>query len=91
MLHLKFLIKVEPFPASACMLSHFGCVRLGPRGLAMGFLYLWDSPGENSGVDCHAFLQAIFPTQGSNPCLFTTSTTWEEEQYSFKDESRTYS
>ena len=87
MLHLKFLIKVEPFPASACMLSHFGCVRLGPRGLAMGFLYLWDSPGENSGVDCHAFLQGIFPTQESNLFLlhlpasaggfFTISTTWE--------------
>ncbi|XP_060268022.1 galectin-related protein isoform X1 [Ovis aries] len=28
-----------------------------------------DSPGKNTGVDCHAFLQGIFPTQGSNPCL----------------------
>ena len=37
-------------------------------------------------VDCHALLQGIFPTQGSNLCLmspalaggfFTTSTTWE--------------
>ena len=27
----------------------------------------WDSPGENTGVVCHA--QGIFPTQGSNPCL----------------------
>ena len=26
-----------------------------------------DSPGKNTGVDCHAFLQEIFPTQGSNP------------------------
>ena len=25
-----------------------------------------DSPGKNIGVGCHAFLQAIFPTQGSN-------------------------
>ena len=42
-------------------------------------LFLWtvahqaplprDSPGKNTGVDCHALLQAIFPTQGSNPCL----------------------
>ena len=24
------------------------------------------SPGKNSGVDCHALLQGIFPTQGSN-------------------------
>ena len=28
-----------------------------------------DSPGKNTGVDCHAFLQGIFPTQGSNPRL----------------------
>ena len=28
-----------------------------------------DSPGKNTGVDCHAFLQGIFPTQGSNPSL----------------------
>ena len=26
-----------------------------------------DSPGKNSGVGCHALLQGIFPTQGSNP------------------------
>ena len=25
------------------------------------------SPGKNTGVDCHALLQGIFPTQGSNP------------------------
>ena len=28
-----------------------------------------DSPGENAGVDCHALLQRVFPTQGSNPGL----------------------
>ena len=26
----------------------------------------WDSPGKNTGVGCHAFLQGISPTQGSN-------------------------
>ena len=26
-----------------------------------------DSPGKNTGVGCHALLQRIFPTQGSNP------------------------
>ena len=25
-----------------------------------------DSPGKNIGVDCHAFLQGIFPTKGLN-------------------------
>ena len=29
----------------------------------------WGSPGKNIGVGCHAFLQGIFPTQGSNPGL----------------------
>ena len=29
----------------------------------------WDSPGKNTGVGCHSFLQGIFPTQGWNPCL----------------------
>ena len=28
-----------------------------------------DSPGKNTGVGCHAFLQGILPTQGSNPGL----------------------
>ena len=28
-----------------------------------------DSPGKSTGVGCHALLQGIFPTQGSNLCL----------------------
>ena len=28
----------------------------------------WNSPGKNTGVGSH-FLQGVFPTQGSNPCL----------------------
>ena len=28
-----------------------------------------DSPGKNTGVGCHALLQGILPTQGSNPDL----------------------
>ena len=47
----------------------------------------WDSPGKNSRVGCHALFEGIFPTQGSNPHVFTppalsgrfftTSTAWE--------------
>ena len=33
-------------------------------------LCLWDSPGKNTGVGYYFFLQGIFPTQGSNWCLF---------------------
>ena len=37
------------------------------------FLCPWDSPGNNSGVGCHALLQGIFPTeiQGWNSCLLS--------------------
>ena len=47
----------------------------------------WDSPGKNTGVGCHFFLQGIFLPQGLNPRLFhlpslagrflMTGTTWE--------------
>ena len=50
-------------------------------------LCLWNSPGKNTRVGCHAFLQGIFLTQGLKLCLllspalaggfFTTSATWE--------------
>ena len=34
-----------------------------------GFSVHRDSPNKNTGVKCHALLQGIFPTQGSNPNL----------------------
>ena len=50
-------------------------------------LYPKDSPAKDTGVRCHALLQGIILTQGSNPSLFsspalasrffTTSVTWE--------------
>ena len=37
---------------------------LWPYGLESARLLCpWDSPGKNTGVGCHAFLQGIFPTQ----------------------------
>ena len=40
---------------------------LGPYGPSLARLLCpWDSPGKNTRVDFHAFLQGIFPTQGSN-------------------------
>ena len=35
----------------------------------MRFLCPWDSPGKNTGVACHAFLQGIFLTQELKQCL----------------------
>ena len=41
-----------------------------PHGLLpVRLLCPWGSPGKNTGVDCHALLQRIFPTQGWNPHL----------------------
>ena len=41
-----------------------------PHGLQpTRLLHPWDSPGKNTGVDCHFLLQGIFPTQGLNPGL----------------------
>ena len=37
-----------------------------------------DSPGNNTGVDCHVLLQGIFPTQKSNPCLLHLLT-WQAD------------
>ena len=40
---------------------------LRPHGLQpTRLLCPWDSPGKNTGVDCHSLLQSIFPTQGLN-------------------------
>ena len=40
---------------------------LQPHGLYPARLLCpWDSPGKNPGVGCHALLQEIFLTQGSN-------------------------
>ena len=51
-----------------CCFSHVRlCATLW--SLAHRLLCPWDSPGKNTGVGCHALLQGIFPTQGSNPGL----------------------
>ena len=43
------------------------CPTPWPHGLkAARLLCPWDCPGKDTGVDCHALLQGIFPTEGSN-------------------------
>ena len=58
------------FHVCVCVLSHFSHVQL--------FATLWTAArqaplsmgsGENIGMGCHALLQGIFPTQGSNSHL----------------------
>ena len=54
----------------ACALSRFSRIRLFETlWTPARLLCPWDSPGKNTGVGCHALLQGIFLTQGSNQCL----------------------
>ena len=82
---------MRPECVCVCVLSCFSCVQLfatlktvAPQApLSMGFF----GQEEPTGVGCHALLQGIFPTQGSNlrllhlPALagrlFTASATWK--------------
>ena len=52
----------------ACVLSCFRWVWpfVIPWTVAHRLLCQWDSPGKNTGVGCHALLQGVFLTQGSN-------------------------
>ena len=54
-----------------CLLRRFSHVRLFVtlRTVACQAPLSMDSPGKNTGAGCHAFLQGMFPTQGSNPRL----------------------
>ena len=54
-----------------CVLSHFRHVRLSasPLTVARQAPLCLGFSSKNTGVGCHAFLQGIFPTQGSNPRL----------------------
>ena len=51
------------FVAQSC-LTLCDPVNYGPPGSSV-----WNFPGKNTGVGCHALLQGIFPTQGLNPGL----------------------
>ena len=58
--------KLESKITNACILSHSVMFKsLRPAR----FLWPWDFPGKNTGVDCHFLLQGIFLTQGWNPHL----------------------
>ena len=79
---MKYHIKLFRFPSDpqqcpevccgCCALVTKSCLTLcasmdcNPPG-SVGFL--WDFPGNNTGVGCHFLFQGIFPTQGSNLCL----------------------
>ena len=50
-----------------CCLVAKSCPTLRPHRLQPARLLCpWGSPGKNPGVGCHALLQGVFLTQGSN-------------------------
>ena len=67
---LKWTFWPIPYAAVLCLVAHL-CLTLcdpvdsSPPGSSVH----GDSPGKNTGVGCHAFLQGIFPAQWSNPGL----------------------
>ena len=68
---LRGLLLPIPFISSLMLLllSHITNVySMQTYGLWPTRLFcLWDSPGKNTGVGCHALLQRIFPTPGIKP------------------------
>ena len=65
LLTIPFLISPPPCMNAQALwscLTLCNCVDCSPPG----FICPW-----NTGVGCHALLQGIFPTQGSNPSLLT--------------------
>ena len=87
---LSWIFRLTHIPRSkhvcVCVLSHFSRVWLcNPMDCSTPGCP-WNSPGRNAGVGCHALLQGIFPTQGSNLRLLSStlavgfsihSATWE--------------
>ena len=54
-----------------CVCACAQSIRLCPHGSwSTRLLCPWNFPRKNTGVGCHAFLQGIFLTQGSNQRLF---------------------
>ena len=45
------------------------CVQQHVQLFATPWTILWNSPGQNTGVDSLSLFQGIFPTQGLNPGL----------------------
>ena len=55
---------------SLCLVTQSCPILCGPTDYSRWLLWPWGSPGESTGVGCHALLQGIFPIQGSKPGLW---------------------
>ena len=57
-----------PVPVLLCLVAQSCPTLCGPMDFSPpGSSVHGDSPGKNTRVGCHALLQGIFPSQGSNP------------------------
>ena len=56
----------SPNTVRACYVTSVVSDSLQPCGLQPTRLHPWGFPGKNTGASCHALLQGIFQTQGSN-------------------------
>ena len=66
---LAFYNILDSKPMHACELSPVQLIDTPRIAACARLLCPWDSPGKSTGVVCHALLQGIFLSQGSNPCL----------------------
>ena len=71
-LELVFILGKLSIGCAVCAKSLYLCLTLcNPMNCSpTRLLCLWDSPGKNTGLGCHALLQGISPIQGSNLHLF---------------------
>ena len=64
------MLWVHLYEVCVCLVTQLCPTLCNPIGYSPpGSLVHGNSPGKNTGVACHALLQGIFPTQGSNPRL----------------------
>ena len=67
---LQTMYDIYTYCAEPCLVTQLHPTLCHPMDCSPpGSSVLGDSPGKNTGVGCHALLQGIFPTQGSNPGL----------------------
>ena len=67
---LQTMYGIYTYCAELCLVAQLHPTLCHPMDCSPpGSSVLGDSPGKNTGVGCHALLQGIFPTQGSNPGL----------------------
>ena len=69
-IYLNIFPYISTFECAVCLVA-LSCLTLcdpmdcSPPGSSVQ----WDTPGKNTGAGCHAILQGILPTQGSNQGL----------------------